>query len=511
MSDNNYKSFSIHLKSSQFKHKIIRGVFDYKHLENMLFILQNDAYNSKNKELFKLLKNKVTMKAVLSQNSGGDKTKESIQFVNDSLKNNELFQSMLLHCEKLNDKNCSMIVERTNANWKTYFTQNEEYFKNPSLFAKKYGSSGKPKTPKPKKLNRINRTSLPLEESKWSLTTRKKGRNKTFLNLTLNKKQIKIPLRHHGFIAQIGIKNINNAKLSFSNNSIYIDFTYIENKVEKESKTPKKSKKKDGNKASIDIGINNLLSLFVHDKKTKSLLYDGRKLKSKNTKFNRFNAKLDESIANEAIEFKANKKGDKYAISWTQKGLRLKKFKTFLIEKRKRYFDNEFHKLSKNVTQFLIQNNVKDLVISKNLSFAKTEGNITLSKKVKQSFMHIPFGMLLNRIEEKCTLKGINIHTINEAYTSKTSCLSKNINNILKLKNNKKLTTTDYGGSRVARGMFVDKASEKAINADLNGAVNHIKIQFPKVKLDYLNENLFKLCNPIKIKSNNDFKRLLAA
>ena len=106
------------------------------------------------------------------------------------------------------------------------------------------------------------------------------------------------------------------------------------------------------------MGLNNLLSIFVDDKSTQSLIYCGRKIKSRNTKFNRFNAKLNESISEEATEFKTTKKGIEYAVQWSQRGYELKRLKTYLIERRNRYFDNEFHKLSKSVVEFLIKNKV---------------------------------------------------------------------------------------------------------------------------------------------------------
>ncbi len=41
-------------------------------------------------------------------------------------------------------------------------------------------------------------------------------------------------------------------------------------------------------------------------------------------------------------------------------------------------------------------------------------------------------------------------------------------------------------------------------NADLNGAVNHLKIAFNS-SFQWLQDYLFKLCNPIKFKSVSDF------
>ena len=349
----NLKSFVIHLTSAQHKHRLTRAAMDYKHLENMLFILQKNAYLAKQTALFKLLKNKVTMKAVMMGNKGQEKTQKDIAYVNAVLKDDSIFQSMLKHCQlKLNDKNSSMIVARAGGNWATFETQIDEYFKDKDAFAAKYKSEEPPQYPKPRKLAKVTSTSVPLESDKWSLIKRKtksrKGKSprvKEFLGLTLGRKQIKIPLMHKGIIDRIGIKNINNATLSLKNNEIYICFAYV---VEKDEPSCSNIDfRNDYNNpelkaAGIDVGLNNLLSIFVDDKSTQSLIYCGRKIKSRNTKFNRFNAKLNESISKEATEFKTTKKGIEYAVQWSQRGYELKRLKTYLIERRNRYFDNEF-------------------------------------------------------------------------------------------------------------------------------------------------------------------------
>jgi hypothetical protein len=54
----------------------------------------------------------------------------------------------------------------------------------------------------------------------------------------------------------------------------------------------------------------------------------------------------------------------------------------------------------------------------------------------------------------------------------------------------------------------LDTVINKVFNADVNGAVNHIKVATGK-SFQWLKNKLFKLCNPIKIKSDYEFCRLL--
>ena len=185
--------------------------------------------------------------------------------------------------------------------------------------------------------------------------------------------------------------------------------------------------------------------------------------------------------------------------------------------------DDYMQKLSKKITSYLILNKVDNLVISRNLSFTKTSGEIKMVKKTKQKFYQIPFGRLLNLIEEKLTAKEIKVIEINEAYTSKTSSLNADIVKIQeKSKKKEKILPNDLNGSRgnrmkgnlnnpLGRGLFKDIVINKVINADINAAVNHIKVGINQIGLKdiKINKDLFKYCNPIKIKSNHEFDKVI--
>ena len=72
---------------------------------------------------------------------------------------------------------------------------------------------------------------------------------------------------------------------------IYISFTY---KVEKQDYYSNNNESLSYNtiNAGIDIGLNNLISLFIDDKQSKSIIVDGAKYKHYNSKFNRLIAKI---------------------------------------------------------------------------------------------------------------------------------------------------------------------------------------------------------------------------
>ena len=65
-----------------------------------------------------------------------------------------------------------------------------------------------------------------------------------------------------------------------------------------------------------------------------------------------------------------------------------------------------------------------------------------------------------------------------------------------------------FNGKRIKKGLFKDTIINKIFNADLNGAVNHIKLAIKK-NFKWLKDNLWKLCNPIKVKSAGELHNLL--
>ena len=69
-------------------------------------------------------------------------------------------------------------------------------------------------------------------------------------------------------------------------------------------------------------------------------------------------------------------------------------------------------------------------------------------------------------------------------------------------------TKLKYNGKRTKRGLFKDTIINKIFNADLNGAVNHIKLAIKK-SFQWLKNNFWKLCNPIKVKSAGELHILL--
>ena len=465
------RTFKINITNKADKNLLTNFIFKYRHFENvyLLFIESCDKID------FNIITNYGIMRSVLINTKGG-KNIDNIKYINGKYGNNEWLIVLKDLVKELKIHNVCCLINRLKGQYKTFFTN-----------IKKGIKTNKPST---KKLKYISEYSIILDNyTSWTL------KRKNILGLNLNDKMFYLNMNHESLNKICGdIKNISAIVIKFKNNSIYLCITYdiIENVTEnKEEKL-----------AGGDLGINNLMSIFINDKTTKSIIVDGTPFKSYNSNFNRFISKLDETISNEVTEFKESKKKNddgvatKYASKWTKRGHELKKFKTYLYEKRNRYFEDQLHKMSKRIVEYLIINDVTELILSKNLAKLKNNGLCNL-KASRQNFIQIPIIKLLNYIEYKCTQRGIKVEYINESYTSMCSCLSDNCNNPYQVLN----------GIRKHRGLFLDKKYNLLFNADLNGAVNHIK---KKTDEDFcwIKDYMFKLCNPIKIKCDYDFKEL---
>ena len=538
------KTFSIHEKDLSLVHKFTHIILQYKHLENILNLLIAHEFNNKDnkvevskqksKEMFSLLLNKIIMKAVLKSNPGGEKTSYNIAQVNNYFNsqhvNFELFNQAKLACFHLNDKNIGEIVGRLHKDWSNFFVTLKKFNSN-----KSNNNLQKPSYPKPKKLSKVYNYSVPLEVSKFSMAKADKG----LLGIILGNKMVYVKFfnfnkdKFNGNKPKYLNKKINSVTVSLSHGHIYYNLQYIDEKQNLKDNIKNKdldnfSKKEENSKiAGLDIGINNIASIFVNDNTTKSIIISGKELISYNCNFNKRLSKINEEISNEVIQYKeiVNKQGNKQLIpeKYSQKGKLLQNRKSQLFERRKLYMDDYMQKLSKKITNYLCVNKVDSLVISRNLSFTKTTGEIKMVKKTKQKFYQIPFGRLLNLIKSKLTEKEINIVEINEAYTSKTSSLTGDIVKVqAKSKGKKEILPNDLNGSRgskikgnlnnpLGRGLFKDMVINKIINADINAAVNHIKVGIDKLGYSNIkiNKELSKYCNPIKIKSNHEFDKLL--
>ncbi|MFW9782700.1 MAG: RNA-guided endonuclease InsQ/TnpB family protein, partial [Candidatus Heimdallarchaeota archaeon] len=196
---------------------------------------------------------------------------------------------------------------------------------------------------------------------------------------------------------------------------------------------------------SIDLGLNNLITA-VNNNGCNPFIVKGGMIKSINQYYNKQLAYY-RSIENKKGNFTDTKQMKKLHL------IRNNKLTTI------------FHRISKNVIEYCIQNNIGTIIIGYNFNWKQ---KINIGKRNNQKFVQIPFLKLVKQIEYKASLVGIQVKTIDESYTSKCSFFD----NELIEKHDK------YLGKRISRGLF--KTSKGVIiNADINGAYNIMKKGFP--------------------------------
>jgi putative transposase len=192
----------------------------------------------------------------------------------------------------------------------------------------------------------------------------------------------------------------------------------------------------------IDCGLDNLMTTYDTINK-KSIIIDGKKIKSYNHYFNKKKAKLQSIYSQNDIKHKQTNKLIK------------------LTENRKNYINNYLNQSVNKIVKYCLKSNIGTLVIG---DFKDIKQEINLGKKNNQNFVSIPHGILKRKLEMKCSFYGIDYVLQEESYTSKTSSLD--------LEPIKKYDK--YVGKRVKRGLF-QSANNIKINADTNGACNIIR------------------------------------
>ncbi|MCR5652145.1 MAG: transposase [Lachnospiraceae bacterium] len=192
----------------------------------------------------------------------------------------------------------------------------------------------------------------------------------------------------------------------------------------------------------IDLGVDNLITVSL-SLGGMPVIINGRPLKSINRYYNKRKAILQETA----------KKVNRLDITNRMKRL---------TEKRNNKVKDYLHKASRRVIALAQASGVNHIVIGNNKGWKQ---KVKLGKRTNQTFVAIPYRMLIDMICYKAQLAGIRVSVVKENYTSGTSYLDgetpeKGFYNISR---------------RIKRGLF--KSSKGTlINADVNAAYQIIKV-----------------------------------
>lgn len=196
----------------------------------------------------------------------------------------------------------------------------------------------------------------------------------------------------------------------------------------------------------IDLGLDNLATCATTT--GKSLIINGKPLKSINQFYNKQKARLQAQIER------------RQHVKWSARLERL-------TDRRNRRVNDYLHKASRLIVEFARREQVGRVIVG---NVAKSMNGIHLGKVTNQKFTHLPLGQLIDVLRYKLDVHGIVLTVTDESYTSKASFVD---NDPLPEKYDAGKTYT-FSGKRIYRGLYRTKAG-LTMNADLVGAYNIIR------------------------------------
>jgi len=308
------------------------------------------------------------------------------------------------------------VLRILDGNWRGFFNAIKDWKSNPGKYL------GKPNLPKylPKngKFNAIFMDTGILKPKKDN-----KGIGLSSLKLRIKTK-----------ISYKDIKEVNIKPLKSNKYKINIIYKY-EEKLKKED---------NGNYCSIDLGLNNLMTLTSNKPGLKPVLVNGRPLKSINQFYNKLKAKYQSQLPS---------------------GLYNSKKINRLTDKRNNKVNDYIYKSVNYLIKYCLDNQLNTIVLGYNEGW---KSGINIGSKNNQNFVGIPYEKLKWVINYKCQMWGLNFITQEESYTSK--CSSIDLEPIKK--------HDFYIGSRISRGLF-KTGKGILINADVNGSLNILRKAVP--------------------------------
>ena len=191
---------------------------------------------------------------------------------------------------------------------------------------------------------------------------------------------------------------------------------------------------------AIDLGVHNLITA-VNNNGLKPFVVKGGVIKSINQYYNKEKARIQSTYDRQGIK--------------TGKTLRR------LTDKRNKKINDYFHKFSKEIIDYCMNNDIGIVVIGCNPEWKQS---CRIGKRNTQNFVTIPYYKLVQQLEYKSEEQGITVIKQEESHSSKCSFLD-----------NEPIEHHDkYVGKRISRGLFKSKEGT-IINADVNGAYNILK------------------------------------
>ena len=350
------------------------------------------------------------------------KKKNKLLFYNDLdkiLKHEECYRTLPAHTAQHTIK----LICRS---WKGYFNALKEWKKDHSLFF------AMPRPPNYKRKKGEVVAIFTNQQARiingWLVLPKKVGyRYKTRLTAQTDLREVRIIPRRQGYT---------------------IDIVY--------RKTIPKIRKKMVRKGAVDLGMINLATFVDNLGNQPIVIKDaGKGIKS----ITQFYLKKQKQLQVQYSQQQRQLLKGNTRLSYGQAYYKLK-------EKWRRKLKDAIHQLTCYLVNLWVERGLHEVIIGYN---TKWKQGMHFWKKVTQMFVTIPFMRIINLLRYKAAERGINVETIPEEFTSKSSFLD----------NEFPKRRVRYKGKRIQRGLF-RSAQGHLINADVNAAYNILVKSDPK-------------------------------
>lgn len=469
--------------SSKRKKRARHLAYDLAQFRNLLLIFQSRYY-----ALFRqIILNESVLYSLLASKTTKKKPEqiEALQEAAAKITQHQDLQELIQRMKEQktrvdNNYVLQTAIRQVIKDYKSFFASLAEYRVNPGKFKEQ------PQPPKPKKLGKLTQITAEFNSNVFEVDG-----NTLFLRLRVNSgEKIKVKLPP-------GVDNVSSVRLIYHLSDIWVDVIYEKELKEPEAGLP--------HMAGVDMGMDNLISLVSTNPDVRSQIISGKEIKSFNRWFNKKKAAVQSAI--DTLSDKIAKEKDesrKNAIS--RELFELKLYLHNLYNYRDRWIDTHFHKVARQLADFLYETGHKTVYIGKGATESKD--GIDLGKVTNQNFVSIPFRKLVKFLEYKLGEFGIEVVKTDEPYTSKASSLSDDILEIQKryaeAKEKQESVKIKCSGKRVQRGLYKDNVLNKVFNADLNGALNILKAGAKLRELALgLKLLIYKLSSPLKLNLYN--------
>ena len=229
--------------------------------------------------------------------------------------------------------------------------------------------------------------------------------------------------------------------------------------------------------ASIDLGLDNLVALTSNQPGFTPLLINGRPLKSLNQFYNKRSSQLQSQL-----------KGGRKTSPRIQR----------LTRCRTQKIDNYLHHASRLIVDVVRAKQIGTLVVGKNEQW-KTE--INLGKQTNQNFVNIPHSRLIEMLEYKARLAGINVIVQEESYTSPANFMGQDPIPVYGKTEKEPMFT----GKRIKRGLYKTSTGQ-LINSDINASYNILRKAIPNAFSNGIGSCVVqpRRVNPLKVKRKGE-------